>query len=78
MPEKYEIEIDDRAVLVEIRQYDSAGLEVSISSITVPDRVAEQRNAPVHERGWKCTQCSTQNMLDVPICQACGTPRSGG
>jgi len=41
MPEKYQIEIDDRAVLVVVRQYDSDGVVV-IENIAVPDRAAEE------------------------------------
>lgn len=35
--------------------------------------------APAEAGGeWQCTNCKTTNMLDVPICQACGHPRPGG
>jgi len=34
---KYEIEIDDRAVLVEIKQYDKDGELVVVSTIIVPE-----------------------------------------
>lgn len=46
------------------------------------DKLATQRSptlrTPVHEREWVCLKCTTTNMLDVPICQACGASRSGG
>ena len=79
MPEKYEIEIDDRAVLVVVRQYDVAGDEVAISNINVPDRVAEQRDAPVHAE-HKCPRCngrgivrSTSNSdVKCPMCNGAG------
>ena len=42
------------------------------------DPRAATLRAPVHEREWVCSKCTTTNMLDVPICQACGASRSGG
>jgi len=86
MPEKYEIEIDDRAVLVEIKQYDSAGEEVSVFSISVPDRAAEQRDAPIHAE-QKCPWCYGFGIINralttasiCPFCNATGiSNRSAG
>ena len=45
MPINYTISIDDRAVLVVVRQYDSAGGEVSIANINVPESDAELQRA---------------------------------
>ena len=45
MPINYTISIDDRAVLVVVRQYDSAGSEVSIANINVPESDAELQRA---------------------------------
>lgn len=39
MSEKYQIEIDDRAVLVVVRQYDASGNEVVIENILPPGRI---------------------------------------
>ena len=38
--ETYPLEIDSRAVLVVVKQYDKTGDEVSISNINIPDRQA--------------------------------------
>ena len=45
MPINYTISIDDRAVLIVVRQYDSAGGEVSIANINVPESDAELQRA---------------------------------
>jgi hypothetical protein len=75
MPEKYEIEIDDRAVLVVVRQYDSAGQEVVISNISVPDRAAELLRAPVQSE-QKCPDCNGMGRVPETAyqyveCNAC-------
>jgi len=56
MPINYTIDIDNRTVLVVVRQYDSAGKEVSISNIIVPESAAEQRRVP-DPAELKCPTC---------------------
>lgn len=74
MPEKYEIEIEDTAVLVEIKQYDSAGEMVSVSTVLVPDRDAQLQNG-ADDAGHDCTLCGGKRVVpngDTKIlCPAC-------
>jgi len=75
MPINYTIRIDDRAVLVVVRQYDSAGGEVSIANINVPESDAElQRAVDQHEQ--KCPICAGKGELMISlsgleVCHTC-------
>ena len=71
MPINYTISIDDRAVLIVVRQYDSAGGEVSIANINVPESDAElQRAADQHEQENACNWDNVSS-LDFDGCNGC-------
>ena len=43
--------------------------------VTVAENAYKKR---AESTWWTCEICGTTNMLNVPICQACFSPRKGG
>jgi hypothetical protein len=50
---EYKLDIDDRAVLVVVRQYDEAGEEIAVSNIVPPRSKPTRRAADRAKRGPK-------------------------
>jgi hypothetical protein len=63
MPEKYEIEISDRAAYVIVEQYDADGNVVVLQNISCPIRAVEQRD--------EAEQAGAPNFRVRMTCKGC-------
>ena len=79
MPKKVVIEIEDRAILVLVQQYDAAGNVIGTNIANCLTRDAEHRDEagrgidPIHPH--RCQNCGTERKiigLKIEECPKCG------